>query len=539
MNYLLSGLLIALIVIAAVLLLYSIKTKSAQIALLYVLFFCVVDYSIGYSLELLANTEQQMMLCNLIQFIGIPLIPALWLIYILNDIHYNTKCFFSPVYSYSILFIPFLCFIARLTNSIHHLYYVAFHIEPRPFPVLILEKGPFYYLLTVYSFLCIACSALLLLKSIKKGTELAVSRSKLLMLIMITPSAALLLKLFGYSPWGIDLLPFSFLISLFFFCQGFRKYYLLDEKYLLIDELQSNGNILLMVLEAIDNVIILFDNASDRVWLMNDVYTSCFGEPLDRNIKPALDQILDRIHPEDKKMVQQEFSLIKHVSRENGGRFEYRMRNKSNEYIWVRSDIRLVSNSSRKGKLVLFNINNINEERKTLEALTKRAEMDVTGIYNRVTAFEKINEYLSSNLKNKTYALLLFDIDNLKKINDSCGHYTGDLVIDGFVQVLRSKIQSKSILGRLGGDEFIAFLLNVPSKKDLELLLKDIMRDSNELQQKFALPLPVSISVGIAQTSSRVLTLQKLYENADIALYKVKGDCKNDFCFHDSLPPTK
>lgn len=536
MNYLLSGLLIVLFLSVVSLMLYSIRAKSTQIALLYLLFLSVGVYAVGYSMELLSQTVPQMLFCNIIQFVGFPFIPALWLSYVISDTHYAAKNPLRPIRFFAIFSIPMLTLIVRITNPQHHLYYVSYELAHRGFPVLILHRGPFYYILILYSIFCILYSILILLKNIKNKASFVASRSKLMIFIMAMPSLALLINFSQLIP--IDLVPFSFLLSLFFFLLGFRKYHLLDEKGMLLDELQSNGNILTMVLEAIDNVIVLFDNTRKRVWLMNDTYAQIFGNPLEQDAKRAIDQILDRVHPEDKEQVGKELSFIRRASYAEMGKFEYRMRNKNDEYIWVRSTIRPIASFDRRESLVLFNINNINEERQTLEALTMRAEFDVTGIYNRATLFEKINRFLSSpEVKQGTHALLLFDIDNLKKINDNCGHCAGDQVIEGLVQIMRNKLGPQTILGRLGGDEFLAFLPDIQSKKKVEQLLSAILKESSELQARYQLPLPVSISVGIAETKNQAVSLEELYENADVALYQVKGRHKNDFCFYDSIRP--
>ena len=93
------------------------------------------------------------------------------------------------------------------------------------------------------------------------------------------------------------------------------------------------------------------------------------------------------------------------------------------------------------------------------EELQERASKDaLSGLLNRVTAEQYINERLQSMGENDTCAMFIIDADDFKRINDSLGHQAGDQAIRRFSQILSSQFRANDIVGRLGGDEFLVFL---------------------------------------------------------------------------------
>ena len=98
-------------------------------------------------------------------------------------------------------------------------------------------------------------------------------------------------------------------------------------------------------------------------------------------------------------------------------------------------------------------MNNITEQR----VLSTLAYTDpLTGISNRTKYEEYIEELLAKKCEN--IAIFSFDLNNLKKINDSNGHEAGDAYIKGFAKTLKHVFESQGFIGRIGGDEFIVIL---------------------------------------------------------------------------------
>ncbi len=146
----------------------------------------------------------------------------------------------------------------------------------------------------------------------------------------------------------------------------------------------------------------------------------------------------------------------------------------------------------------------------------------LTGIANRRAFVEAANALL---VQRRETALLLFDLDRFKTINDRFGHEIGDAVLVAFCAVAAATLPQGAVLGRLGGEEFACVLSGAnPAEAHW---LADRMR---ETFARIALPelpdLHVSVSVGIAQATP-ACDFDRLLRRADMALYAAKEQGRN------------
>ncbi len=125
--------------------------------------------------------------------------------------------------------------------------------------------------------------------------------------------------------------------------------------------------------------------------------------------------------------------------------------------------------------------------------------------------------------------MLLFDLDNFKGINDTYGHETGDKVLIKLVQVLRSEFRSDDYICRIGGDEFVVFMVHSNNlqqrliSRKIEAINKDLAATADGLP-------PISVSVGIVH-GSEVNDVEELFEKTDAAMYRSKQSGKNTYTF--------
>lgn len=120
-----------------------------------------------------------------------------------------------------------------------------------------------------------------------------------------------------------------------------------------------------------------------------------------------------------------------------------------------------------------------------------------------------------------TFALLLFDIDNFKQINDQQGHLAGDAVLRGIGKLLLQLKRNTDYAFRYGGDEFVLIL----SQSNIEgaLLVAERIRQQIELKLK------ITVSMGLTHCKPQD-TFEKLFQRADSALYLAKAKGKNQIC---------
>ena len=164
--------------------------------------------------------------------------------------------------------------------------------------------------------------------------------------------------------------------------------------------------------------------------------------------------------------------------------------------------------------------------RKSLEHLNFKASHDeLTGAYNRA-GYDLL---LSSIDLSSTY-MLLFDVDNFKGINDTYGHETGDKVLVKLVQILKNNFRSDDYICRIGGDEFVVFMVHISG--DPGKLIEDkVIRINQELSNVAdGLP-PITLSAGVSFDPENTDPAE-MFRQADIALYYVKDNGRNDCCFY-------
>ncbi|MFA6137548.1 MAG: diguanylate cyclase [Sulfurimonas sp.] len=154
----------------------------------------------------------------------------------------------------------------------------------------------------------------------------------------------------------------------------------------------------------------------------------------------------------------------------------------------------------------------------------------MTGIYNRRKFFELAEKRFELNADDMYVAMI--DIDKFKLINDTYGHPTGDAVINKVTQTIGEHLDSESIFGRLGGEEF-AIVCNNKSldeiTKKLELIRTAV--SSFELCSDNNKNIKCTISTGYAKAKSETKNLDALLKEADIALYEAKGSGRNRIIF--------
>lgn len=138
-------------------------------------------------------------------------------------------------------------------------------------------------------------------------------------------------------------------------------------------------------------------------------------------------------------------------------------------------------------------------------------------------------------------AMAFIDIDDFKKINDSYGHFFGDVVLRNVAEIFMNDLREEDIFGRYGGDEFIAIFPQTNSAK-AEITL---LRIQNQLHN-FKLDLPdngkvqVSVSIGIAELDSDSEDgFKQLFNYADEALYFVKSNKKGSLVQYNNLTSGK
>ena len=178
--------------------------------------------------------------------------------------------------------------------------------------------------------------------------------------------------------------------------------------------------------------------------------------------------------------------------------------------------------------------------KKALEEARYQAEHDaLTDLYNRQKMMEYLQELYRANLREGRFsALIFFDLDNFKHINDFFGHEIGDRVLIEMAHRLRSLAYEGDMVARLGGDEFTFVVANLSN--DRAEATKKVTILVEKIKKFFSKPLviddhriDVSFSMGIKLFPDREKGPEEVVVDADVAMYHAKRSGKNRYKFFD------
>ncbi|MFM8876658.1 MAG: diguanylate cyclase [Anaerolineae bacterium] len=161
------------------------------------------------------------------------------------------------------------------------------------------------------------------------------------------------------------------------------------------------------------------------------------------------------------------------------------------------------------------------------EQLASRTD-SLTGVFNRRYFFELLGyEFSASRRYERPLSLVMFDVDYLKKINDTYGHQVGDELLKKAANVVRGELRTSDVLARYGGDEFVILLSN-SSEQDASMVLERIYRElKSTIISADHKKLGISISAGISSLQPDMEKADQLVMLADRALYVAKNSGRN------------
>lgn len=170
--------------------------------------------------------------------------------------------------------------------------------------------------------------------------------------------------------------------------------------------------------------------------------------------------------------------------------------------------------------------NEVSKQNQTLQILAYSDPL--TGILNRRSLTEGMNTLFSeAKEENTEFSCIMVDIDHFKSVNDRFGHAIGDEVIKLVTQILTEHTRPIDLVGRLGGEEFIAVLPNTPTKEAIKIGNRMRLAIENADTNKFSSGLHVTSSFGVASLKDGAKTALELLDWADKGLYEAKETGRN------------
>lgn len=294
-------------------------------------------------------------------------------------------------------------------------------------------------------------------------------------------------------------------------------------------KLQESEKKYRLITENMKDIIITI-NKEGRVQYLSPSFEHILGYSQEEFIGQPLILLLH--HDDSKRIHQMIEDMVDHDVPKN--KIECRFKKADGEYIWYEAIYSCVHKENGEFDHVIISARDITERKTNESHLKKLAYQDtLTGVYNRRFLMEKLPEILlQSEISETKVGILYFDIDSFKQINDSMGHDIGDQLLIQFVKRVQSNLRYTDPIIRMGGDEFIVIVPNLPRDHYI-VPIADTLSDSLKKPWRInGITIEATSSIGVAVFPKDGVLLQRLLSNADKALYKAKQKGKSRVEFY-------
>jgi diguanylate cyclase (GGDEF)-like protein/PAS domain S-box-containing protein len=285
------------------------------------------------------------------------------------------------------------------------------------------------------------------------------------------------------------------------------------------------------VIENVPAAIIVKDPQTHRYLLVNRAAEDLFGLPREEIIGKSGFDLYPRTHAEwvmkrDQEALEAGFVVLQD---------EHPM-------LTARNGVRLASmrrlaieGSDGRPEFLLIVIEDVTERKAAEARIAHMAHHDaLTGLPNRVRFHERLKEALGDMDPGSALAVICFDLDHFKSVNDTLGHSFGDELLKQVAQRLRSCVADADSMARLGGDEFAIIQCGIAGGAEAAALAQRVgaaLREPFDIQGH---QVDIDVSLGIALAPADASEPDALLKNADLALYGAKGEGRGTFRFFET-----
>ncbi|RQD68817.1 MAG: EAL domain-containing protein [Tindallia sp. MSAO_Bac2] len=240
------------------------------------------------------------------------------------------------------------------------------------------------------------------------------------------------------------------------------------------------------------------------------------------------------VHPEDILTVQK--AEEQHIK----GRVpyyycEFRLKDKSGEYRWIQSRGKAACDGESNALRMAGSHLDVTEQKRMMMEMYDMAFYDkLTQLGNRSLFYDHLKKILSSHHRRKRrFALLIVDLDDFKRINDTRGHIVGDKMLQQVAQRLGDVTESGEMLARSGGDEFFILKPRIKSLEEVKNLAVEVLKTFETPFSIDESEFFISASIGIAVYPEDGEDRDTLIQHADVAMNEAKAGGKNKYRLFD------
>ncbi len=302
-----------------------------------------------------------------------------------------------------------------------------------------------------------------------------------------------------------------------------RKQALRSEK----EEIEKNVTKLRKLFEAIPDSVVLVDNATLRAVEFNQAAHEHLGYTAEEFASLSLSDYETIESPEET------LRRMEAIMREGRDSFETIHRAKDGTLFNMWINVVAVDLAGQPHMIAVYH--DITERKRYEERLETLANYDsLTGLANRSLLLSHLQNSIIQGKRHKTQiALLMFDLDRFKDINDSYGHSAGDELLQQVAERFGSRLREGDIISRLGGDEFAVIIDHLVRPEDAGRLAEEMIAT---LESGYKLSGGASIhigaSAGIVLFPDHGESASELLQHADAALYKAKAEGRGRYRYY-------
>ena len=296
-------------------------------------------------------------------------------------------------------------------------------------------------------------------------------------------------------------------------------------------------------------VLVLENNPTEKTWRFIDLYDVQeyqiqekhahseglsgyivqFGKPIFLNTEKEVKDFLIKFNRQNIGPFPKTFMGVPMITQEGviGAIVAHDL---ENEFAFDEDDYNLFRMITSQAAIGFENVRLINQ----LEFLARTDAL--TGIYNRGHFNNVSTDILNSIEENKKpISMIMMDIDFFKGLNDTHGHQVGDLVLQRTVEVCKSLLREKDVIGRVGGEEF-SIVLPDTSLSEAQKIAERIRQAIENLKVEInEIIVQTTVSLGVASLDQlEMKTLDDLVQISDQALYRAKADGRNCVRVHSN-----
>ncbi len=266
-------------------------------------------------------------------------------------------------------------------------------------------------------------------------------------------------------------------------------------------------------------------DADGMIVKINNTELSWLGYSQEEVIGKAFKNYLS---PASQEVYTENFERYKQSGSQKDLELELVQKNGKKRTVWLNSTA--IYNEQSEFIMSRSTLVDVTDRKELEQELIRKAQIDfLTGLNNRDN-FNNLaeREFATCQRLNIPLGFLFFDIDNFKEVNDTYGHHAGDLVLGAVGDCCIKTLRKIDILGRWGGEEFVALLPGVAgaevreAAERLRIALSEVQINIDQ-----GVSIAVTVSIGASYLKSSDSSIDSMVKRADVALYSAKSEGKN------------